>query len=77
MGSKNGTWLRFLKSTLDPLFKLSKNLQGERGVDINWQSLTPMVYLIQSLARIFAPNHTLPEHSGSRTLPYEIAEQPT
>ena len=35
MGSENGTWLRFMKSTLDPLYKLPQNLQGEKGVGVS------------------------------------------
>ena len=38
MGSKNGTWLRFMKAALDPLHKLAQSLQGEKGVDPHCQS---------------------------------------
>ena len=34
MGSKNGTWLRYMKATLDPLQRLALLIQGEKGIDI-------------------------------------------
>ena len=35
MGSGNGTWLRFMKATIDPLRKMAQTLQGEKGVDLS------------------------------------------
>ena len=49
MASKNATWLKHLKATIDPLAKLALTLQGEKGVYSCWlDKLTHCVYPFQN-----------------------------